>query len=540
MTNRKQYIFLFLLIATLGFAQQPVQTSVDSTKIKIGSQFNLTLKVKGTKETRVAFPESKNLGQLEVLESYPIDTIKKDATFEFIKKYGLTQFDSGRYVIPRIPVLIGNKQFLSDSAVIVVNNVVVDTLKQKMHDIKPIVEVKDSSSDFWWYLLGIVLLGGLGFLGYWLYKKYKNRPKEEVIVYASPIEKATSLLQNLEKKSLLEHGDVKSYYSEMTDITRTYIEETVHIPAMESTTDELLVAMKQAAMKKKMGIRQETMETFEKILKNADLVKFAKSKPMDFEITDDRKNIEKIIFTIDKALPKEIEEDEVDSDYERQQEELKRKKIKKRNTMVGVASGCIALLVIGFVFLNGTSLFGSSTKELYDQDWITSEYGNPGVIIATPNVLIRKDADKELPKGTMALLKEMQMFEYGGYFDDYYITVSTSKFKQPMKDSENAAMLDKALEGGLKALELRGAQDIIVKTEDFNTGNGFSGRKAYGTMNMLDPIKRKSEKVYYEYIAFGQEGGLQQVLLAHKEGDEFGSKITSRILESVELRKAAQ
>jgi len=210
MINIKRYLFLFLLIATVGFAQQPVQTSVDSTKIKIGSQFNLTLKVKGTKQTRIAFPESKSFGQLEVLESFPVDTIKKDATYEFIKKYGLTQFDSGRYVIPRIPVLIGNKQFLSDSAVIEVNNVVVDTLKQKMYDIKPIVEVKDPTSNFWWYLLGIVLLGGLGFLGYWLYKKYQNRPKEEVIVYASPIEKATILLKNLEKKSFLEHGDVKT------------------------------------------------------------------------------------------------------------------------------------------------------------------------------------------------------------------------------------------------------------------------------------------------------------------------------------------
>ncbi len=118
---KKYYIVLFLLLATFGFAQQPVQTSVDSTKIKIGSQFHLTLKVKGTKETRVAVPDVKNIGPLEVLESYPIDTVKKDATFEFIKKYGLTQFDSGRYVIPRIPVLIGNKQFLSDSAVVECN-----------------------------------------------------------------------------------------------------------------------------------------------------------------------------------------------------------------------------------------------------------------------------------------------------------------------------------------------------------------------------------------------------------------------------------
>ncbi|MCG2612293.1 DUF4381 domain-containing protein [Flavobacterium sp. SM15] len=534
MTIKKQYIFLFLMLTALGFAQQPVQTIVDSTKIKIGSQFNLTLKVKGTKETRVAFPDVKNIGRLEVLESYPIDTIKKDATFEFIKKYGLTQFDSGRYVIPRIPVLIGNRQFLSDSAVVEVNNVVVDTLKQKMYDIKPIMEPKDSSSKFWWYLLGLVLATGLGFLGYWLYKKYKNREVEEEIVYASPIEKATSLLQNLEKKSLLERGEVKSYYSEMTDITRTYIEETVQIPAMESTTDELLEAMKKASLKKKMGIRQETMEVFEKILKNADLVKFAKSKPLDFEIAEDRKNIESIILTIDKALPKEVEE-ELIPDAVKQQEEAKRRK-KQRQKMTVLTVVGVAIVSFAYLVYSGTiNLFGESTKHLYETDWVTSEYGNPGVVISTPRVLKRQDAEKELPKNSMALLKELQLFEFGGYFDDYYVMVSTSKFKK-----ETQIDLDKSLEAGLQLMEQKGAQDIIVKTEDFNTGEGISGRKAYGTMNMLDGISKQSTKVYYEFVMMSQEGGLQQVLTMYKEGDEFGQKITARILDSVELRKAAQ
>ncbi|MGX7667358.1 hypothetical protein [Flavobacterium pedocola] len=530
---RKIYISLFLLLTAIGFAQQPVQTSVDSTKIKIGSQFHLTLKIKGTKETRVAFPDVKNIGQLEVLESYPVDTVKKNATYEFIKKYALTQFDSGRYVVPRIPVLIGNKQFLSDSAVVEVNPVEVDTLKQKLYDIKPIMEPKDASSNLWWYLLALLLLCGLGYLGYWWYKKYKNRTVEEEIVYASPIEKATTLLKSLEKKSLLEQGDVKSYYSEMTDITRTYIEETVHIPAMESTTDELLEAMRKASMKKKMGIRQETMETFEKILKNADLVKFAKSKPMDFEIAEDRKNIEKIIFTIDKSLPKQ-EEDEESLEYARLQEEQRLKKIKKRNQLIGFAAGFIVAIAVTYYFFDQYNLFGESTKEMYEKDWITSEYGNPGIIVATPDVLKRKDAAEVVGKKGMALIKEMQLFEYGGYFDDYYVMLSTLKYKQQTKVD-----LDKALEGGMQSLEAKGAQDIIIKTEDFNTPEGLSGRKAYGTMNMLDAISKRSVKVFYEFVIFSQDGGLQSVLLFYPEGDEYGSKITARILESVELRKAA-
>src|SRR5690606_15203303 len=153
---------------------------------------------------------------------------------------------------------------------------------------------------------------------------------------------------------------------------------------------------------------------------------------------------------------------------------------------------------------------------------ITSEYGNPGMIVATPDVLKRKDVTKEIGKQMMAVVKEMQVFEYGGYFDDYYIMLSTLKYKQ-----QTPIELDKALEAGLQALEAKGAQDIIIKTEDFSTPEGLSGRKAYGTMNMIDKITKRSIKVYYEFVMFSQEGGLQQILLFHEEGDEYGSKITA-------------
>ena len=74
----------------------------------------------------------------------------------------------------------------------------------------------------------------------------------------------------------MERGEVKEYYSELTDIARTYIEEAIEIPAMESTTDELIAAFKIAVVKKKLSLTDETIKNLEKVLKQADLVKFAK------------------------------------------------------------------------------------------------------------------------------------------------------------------------------------------------------------------------------------------------------------------------
>jgi hypothetical protein len=42
-----------------------------------------------------------------------------------------------------------------------------------------------------------------------------------------------------------------------------------------------------------MTVSQDTIANLERVLKQADLVKFAKSKPLDFEITEDRNKIQR-------------------------------------------------------------------------------------------------------------------------------------------------------------------------------------------------------------------------------------------------------
>ena len=85
-------------------------TSIDTVKNKIGAEFKLSLKTNVDTLSKVKFPESKFFGALEVLESYKVDTVKKGDRYELIKKYGLTQFDSGKYTIPRIPIIINGKR----------------------------------------------------------------------------------------------------------------------------------------------------------------------------------------------------------------------------------------------------------------------------------------------------------------------------------------------------------------------------------------------------------------------------------------------
>lgn len=387
----------------------------------------------------------------------------------------------------------------------------------------------------------MILIGvaGLGYLIYYFIKRNK-KPVEEEILYASPIEKATAHLKSLEKKSLVERGEVKEYYSELTDIARTYIEEAIEIPAMESTTDELIAAFKIAVVKKKLSLTEETIKNLEKVLKQADLVKFAKSKPLEFEIADDKIKIEKTIYKIHQSIPEVVEEEEDLIDNEAIKAKiLKRKKARKRNIIILSTVGVILLslgilvAVKGFDFLKD-NIIGHPTKELLEGEWISSEYGNPAIIIETPKVLKRMDVSKMMGK-ELGELANMQMFGYGSMMDDYYIAIMTTNFKQEIKVD-----LNQAFEGSLKMMEANGAQNILVKQNEFSTPEGVNGLRAYGTMSILDKLTKKSRKAFYEAIYFAQEGGLQQIVVMHEEGDEVANQITERIMNSVELAKLKQ
>lgn len=538
----KLYIILFFCTTAL-FAQK-VTTSIDTTKNKIGAQFNLTLKTEVDSATQVIFPKATNFGLLEVIRSYQIDTLKKGDKYELIKKYGLAQYDSGTYTIPQLKIAIGKNIVLSDSLQVSVQNVAVDTLKQKMFEIKPIAKAESSSAWIWKWILGFLILVGIGALVYFLLKKFQQKKIEEV-VYKTPIEKATNLLNNLEKRELLQKGAVKEYYSELTDIVRNYIEEAIEIPAMESTTSELIEGLRKASLRKKMKISPEILENLERVLKQADLVKFAKSKPLDFEIAEDKKKIEKTILTIDNAIPQVIEEEEEDILNEAQRQKVLQQKLRKQRTTRIVGSIAVVFIVLigiltffiatkGFDFVKD-NIIGNPTKELAEGEWISSEYGNPGIRIETPKVLERVDATSTLPKEAFAVIRDMQTFSYGNLMNNFSISISTLHYKK-----ETKVELQTAIEGTLQIFESQGAKNIIGDQGEFTTPEGITGAKGYGTFTVLNPLDSDSYDMYYETIIFAQDGGLQQINIIYRQNDKYAKEISERILKSVELKKDAR
>jgi hypothetical protein len=196
-----------------------------------------------------------------------------------------------------------------------------------------------------------------------------------------------------------------------------------------------------------------------------------------------------------------------------------------------MATTVFLMVTKGFDYVKD-NIIGHPSKELLEGEWIKSEYGNPAVKIETPKVLKRIDLTKSLPKEGLALVKEMQSFAYGSLIDNFYLMVSTFKYKQ-----ETQIDLKKTMEVSLKTMESQGAQNMIVKQEDYETKEGITGLKAYGTFSRISAQTNEKERMYYEVLLFSQDGGLQQILILHQEGDKYANEISERVLSSVELKQ---
>ncbi len=297
---KKHIYYILLFITSLGFSQ--VEVTTDTTNIRIGEQFEYKISVDETQN--VIIPKLENLQGFEIIKEDKIDTVKN----RLIKKYLLTGFDSGAFYIPQQQIFIRNQAYLTDSLLIHVATVPVDTTKVKQFPIKAIKSEPYIFDDFkpylWWVALGVLIIG---LILYFVLKKKKEEVIEEIVPALPPFEEAMEKLQELDKKLLWQNNRVKAYYSELTEIVRGYIERELNIPALENTTDEIMDMLQELYRSNEIVTSKETVQKLKELLREADLVKFAKSKPLSDEIEEDRKDVEEIV---NKLKPKPVVEDD--------------------------------------------------------------------------------------------------------------------------------------------------------------------------------------------------------------------------------------
>ena len=540
----RQLVLSGLMIFFTSFSFGQVSSKVDTTQIRIGEQINYKINVEADSSALVVFPEGQTFLPLEAVEASNIDTTKNNAKILLSRIYKLTQFDSGVYTIPRQKIIIGDKPFFTDSLKVMVNPIEVDTTKQGLYDIKPIIEVDKTGGNWWKYLLITLLLIGLvAFLLYWFIWRKKPLTEEEEIALLPPYDRAKIAIRKLDQSQFLLKSEIKKYYSELTLIIRKYLDEKVYDRAMESTTDELILRLQLLKDGNQIPLKKNTINNLQSILKRADLVKFAKSKPDTALAEMDRDIIDKEIDNVKASLPEPSEEEKI---LDKQYKEAQERKKKRRKVILTVAISLFLIIatIVGFGIKYGfgyvkDTIIGHESKELLEGNWVESAYGFPPVWIETPRVL--KRVDSPLPEEAKEQMS-MTTFVYGTMLDIFSVAINTTtlnvpKQKPQTKETENPTFdLFKVSEESIKGFESKGARDILVKRDQFITPNVAEGLKTFGTFNIVIPNTNNVVNAEYALFSFSNENVLQQIIITWPDNDEYADEMVQRIIDSIELK----
>lgn len=257
---------------------------LDQSTIRIGDQTQLHLSVHQPAKTVVNFPQLADTvaSKVQIVSQGKTDTVAdKNNTGQITvtHNYVITSFDAGTYTIPAFAFSGGIQ---SNPLTLQVQTVKVDTTKA-IFDIKQPIAVSytfwDWLHDNWlWVLVPLlVILAVIGVIWYLRKRPKKEVTAPEVKAYVAPHIIALEKLNNLRAKKLWQQEAVKEYHSELSDIIREYLEKRYAIKTYEKTSDEIFASLKY------LDINQDDRNKLRQVLLLADLVKFAKEKPLPAE-----------------------------------------------------------------------------------------------------------------------------------------------------------------------------------------------------------------------------------------------------------------
>lgn len=344
---------LLLSVALLFFPDKGFSQSVsidvksDSIMLWVGDQTKIHLEVTCDANQHIDFPiyQDTLITGLEIIPPTVTDTqyVNNKKRIIVTRDYTVTSFDSSLYYIPPFQVYVDSVPYYSEGLALSFYMFDVDTLNAEAFygpkDIMPMpLKWQDLDLAVYSYILFILFL----FTSLFLIKRFKyNKPIIRVIKIAlklPPHQRALDMIEQLRKAKRAHDSNPKEYYTELTDIVRSYIKDRFEFDATEMTSSEILERLNESYDK-------ESLSDLKLLLSTADLVKFAKYVPLLGE------NDQNLVIAMDYVKKTMIEPDP-NAPVEKEQEvivEQKRSKgagIAILSTIIILSAACITALVV--------------------------------------------------------------------------------------------------------------------------------------------------------------------------------------------------
>jgi hypothetical protein len=273
--NLKNSLVAFFLICSLNIgAQNGANAVFDRNTVETGDTFILRVIVAARKEPgKVDFSPWRDL--------LPADNILSQSGWsrssgKWVCRFTLIAFDSARLELPplKVPLKVGDS---------VPTNPLVLTVKPTpaIADVSKAEAIRDIRrepvlwTDYWPWALGAV-----AFLALIMWLLRRKKPKPVAAIQAPPPppavpahELALREINILEQQQIWKKGQVEPFYARLSLIVREYLERRFGIPALESTTREILPLLKTA------GFPENLNSVLREVLHESDMTKFAKNPP---------------------------------------------------------------------------------------------------------------------------------------------------------------------------------------------------------------------------------------------------------------------
>lgn len=269
-------LLLCNLLPTNQLRAQSTRLSSNVDSVEVGDVFTLNIKIQLNEQVdHLIPPDSSSLPPELVWMS-----LQQFKITDFADSLSITvqHFGNSDLFVPALPIGLitdGDTSFVYTNNLLIPFRTVLPHQDAELQPIKPIFEFR--TIPWGWILLALALVAA----GIWAYFTFVRKKEEPTIIapvpkppFVNPLEELENTLTALKNDyNLAQTQDFKYFYSTLSDSIRTYFEELYEIPALESTTRELLRFLDA------FGVDLEMIKYTRSILNRSDMVKFAKFTP---------------------------------------------------------------------------------------------------------------------------------------------------------------------------------------------------------------------------------------------------------------------